>query len=87
MATDRKGRKLHIGDVVHIPATITGIDKHDEFYNVALETVETMHPANHRTSLLLNAKQVELVAALGDSQTDIDVHKALSDSRIVKPPL
>lgn len=61
MPHDRKGQQLKIGDIVMIPAIITGVDRHDEYINVAVDTIEPMFPGEHKTPILLNAHQVEIV--------------------------
>lgn len=61
MPHDRKNKAIQIGDVVMVPAIVTGVDKHEDFINLALETIETMYPGEHKTPLLLNCRQVEVI--------------------------
>lgn len=77
MAADRHGRNLRVGDIVNIPCTITGVDAHAEFINLAVETVEPMFPGDKKSSWILNAKQVELAQSLGDSAVNVDVATAI----------
>jgi len=62
---DRNGNELKVGDVVYVPAVVVKIDMIPEFYNIECETVEPMFPGEHKTPLLLNAKQVEKPIVLG----------------------
>lgn len=61
MPHDRKNHPIKIGDIVSIPAVVTGVDRHPNYINIAVETIEPMFPAEHKTPLLLNARQVEVV--------------------------
>ena len=61
MPSDRKGQTVKIGDLVMIPAVVTEIRPNDEFLNVTVDTLEPMHPAPHKTAIILNAHQVEVV--------------------------
>jgi hypothetical protein len=61
MPKDRKEQEVKVGDFVMIPAMVTEIQPNDEFINVVVETLEPMHPANHKTQLVLNARQIEVV--------------------------
>lgn len=58
---DHQGEPLNIGDIVVVPCVITGIDKHPEFINVALETRWPMLPGDNKTPILVNTTQVILV--------------------------
>ena len=82
MARDMNGRRLHVGDVVMIPATVLGCDT-DEVCNLAVETTEPLG-AGSKTRFPMSSKQVVLVEALGSSKTDIDVDTAMSDSQAMK---
>lgn len=84
MPFDRTGKRLHVGDIVNIPAQVTGLDCHEEFINCALSTLEPIKDGGEKTPLLLNTRQVELLLPLGQSNPDLNVQKAVSDSRIVK---
>ncbi len=62
MANDRKGEELNVGDVVMIPCVVKSIDSpHDEFCNITVETAERMYPCEHKTQIILNGRQVEVV--------------------------
>lgn len=82
MAVDRRGQKLHVGDIVSVLCTVKGIDREGKL-GLLVETVIPSTGETHR-QLLFNCEQVELVQALGDSALDIDVRTALSDSGLLK---
>ena len=60
MLHDRNGEVLLLGDVVFIPCIVIKVEETaPEFYNVTLETIEPMFPGEHKTPIILNAKQIE----------------------------
>lgn len=61
MPSDRKGEPVRVGDFVMIPAVVTEIHSQDEFINVVMETMDPMYPARHKTQIILNAHQIEVV--------------------------
>lgn len=61
MPTDRKNQDIKEGDIVLIPAIVTKVEAVDDFHNLVCETVEPLRPAEHKTTLLLNSRQVEVV--------------------------
>jgi hypothetical protein len=61
MPQDRKDQPVRVGDFVMIPAMVTEIQSNDEFINVVVETLESMHPAEHKTKIVLNSHQIEVV--------------------------
>jgi hypothetical protein len=64
MPHDRDGALLVVGDLVNIPARITGISSTgSEYCNLNLETVEKMYPGDYKSSVPLNAKQVVKVVS------------------------
>ena len=82
--TDRKGNRVHPGDIVMIPCRVVGIDSHiHEFYNVMLKTIEPMYPSKSETPIILNVNQVELLEPLGHSDPSMDVQQAIEESRLV----
>lgn len=64
MPHDRKGNLLKVGDIVMVPAQVIGTHRHDEYYNVNLETVELMYPGIGVSYFSLNSKQVDKVEPL-----------------------
>lgn len=84
MPHDRKNHKLHPGDVVMIPCVVLGIDKHAEYINLALESVEGRYPDGKKEMFLVNARQTELIEAVGHSDAEIDVEKAMIDSGVLQ---
>lgn len=87
MAHDSVGNKLHVGDIVDLPCRITGVDECEDFINVALETLEPVHPARHFRNLVVNAKQVRLVIPVGGTQTDISVLDSVEASKSGELPI
>lgn len=79
MPVDRKGNKLHTGDIVHIPCVVVGIDPHPEFINVMLQTLEPVPPTDRKRDILINSQLTELVESLGESSSDIDVTTAINE--------
>jgi hypothetical protein len=63
MPHDKHGQVLTVGDRVTVLATVKSVTTTEEYCNVGLETVEPMYPGETRSSLTLNAKQVERVQA------------------------
>ncbi len=61
MPHDKNGQELKVGDTVNIEATVTDVQLGEEFCNVNLETVEPMFPGEHKTLIVLNARQTEKV--------------------------
>lgn len=61
MPHDKNGALLVEGDRVLIPCIVRSVTTGEEFCNVTLETEEPMFPGNQKTSITLNAKQVERV--------------------------
>lgn len=59
MPHDRDGKLLEVGDFVYIPCVIDLISTGEEYCNVTLKTVENMYPGEYKTTITLNAKQVE----------------------------
>lgn len=59
MPHDKNGKALAEGDKVIVRATVKQIHAGEEYCNVGLETDEPMFPSEHKTSITLNAKQVE----------------------------
>lgn len=55
---DCKGRPLSVGDRVMVPFTVTQAMLTEEYCNLSLETVATMHPGTSKTSMTANARQV-----------------------------
>jgi hypothetical protein len=83
---DRKGKKIHVGDVVNVPCVVRGITQVPYGYNVLLEPLEALSDTQNssRPEMLVNARQVELVNSIGESALDIDVGQALSDRAMLK---
>jgi len=67
MPHDRKGVLLSAGDVVNVPCKVTDIQASTGFCNVTVETVEEMPGNNTKTTITLNAKQVERVSGAAGS--------------------
>lgn len=63
MPHDKNGHTLVAGDLVNIPARVREVysTDGDAYCNVCLETVEPMFPTESKSTITLNAKQVELV--------------------------
>lgn len=59
MPHDKNGRALSAGDEVTIRAKVVDVNAGEEYCNVSLDTVEPMYPGEHKTHIVLNAKQVE----------------------------
>lgn len=67
---DHANRPLKVGDLVVVPCIVTGIDKHPDFINVALETRWAMEPGPNKTPIILNTKQVLLVESSREMMPD-----------------
>ena len=78
MPHDKNGTPLVLGDKVNVAAVVTDIHMGEEFCNVTLETEEVMYPSGAKSTLALNAKQVE--KASGAGQDNI-----VTDPRLVNP--
>lgn len=63
MPHDKNGHVLKVGDKVVIHASVTSITEGQEYCNLGVSTDEVMFPSNEKTSITLNAKQVERVPA------------------------
>ncbi len=61
MPHDRDGRILEVGDLVIVYCKITSIQPTDEYCNLTLETEEPMYPADNKSTIVLNSKQVEVL--------------------------
>lgn len=61
MPHDKHGKELTAGDTVTITATVTGVSSGENHCNLTVETVEGMLPSNAKTTITLNAHQVEKV--------------------------
>jgi hypothetical protein len=61
MPHDKNGVLIEEGDLVNIRARVKTVTTGEEYCNVTLETVEPMFPGTDKNSIVLNAKQVELV--------------------------
>lgn len=59
---DKNGKVIQAGDIVNVPCRVTTVHTGEEYCNVSLETVEPMYPGDNKSTLTLNAKQVELIA-------------------------
>jgi hypothetical protein len=58
---DKNGERVRVDDLVTVRCRVTAVSLGDDFCNVSLETVEPMHPGDHKTGISLNARQVEKV--------------------------
>lgn len=58
MPHDKNGAELAIGDKVTVEAVVKEIQTGEEYCNVSLETSEPMHPAETKTPICLNTRQV-----------------------------
>lgn len=58
MPHDMNGMELKVSDAVLIPCKIKAIHLTEEYCNVDLETNSAMYPANNRTSMTLNSRQL-----------------------------
>jgi hypothetical protein len=86
---DHNDNPLKIGDIVAVPCVITGIDKHPDFINVALQTRWPMYPGENKTPIILNTSQVILVKKseklMDDSVHVMDVIQEIKEgSGIIK---
>ena len=61
MPHDAYGHALNIGDVVYIAAKVKEIQQTADYCNVTVETEKGMFPSDTRTTLHLNAHQVEKI--------------------------
>lgn len=78
MSIDRKGRRIHVGDIVSVPCVVKGVDQTGTPLSVL---VETLVPGGEiPRQMLFNANQVEITESLGESALDIDVKTAISDT-------
>ncbi len=68
MPHDKNGHVLNEGDLVSIPARVTSVmsTDGDAWSNVIVETVEPMYPGDTKTTISLNAKQVEKAPAVDE---------------------
>ena len=60
MPHDRKGHELQAGDLIMIEAIVRSVSPGEEYCNLTLDTVEPMYPADTKTCIVLNARQVTL---------------------------
>jgi hypothetical protein len=79
MPLDGRGRKLHVGDTVNVPCVVTGVDGHEEYCNIAVETLEAMFPGPNKTAIVLNTRQVILTKRVGASDSDIACLTAIAN--------
>lgn len=61
MPHDIHGKLLSVGDTVKVLCRVKEIHNTEEYCNVNLETLQPMYPGEHRSGIVLNAKQVEKV--------------------------
>jgi len=59
---DKNGVRVRVDDLVTVRCRVIAVQLGDEFCNLSLETVEPMHPADHKSALSLNSQQVEKVS-------------------------
>jgi hypothetical protein len=59
MPHDRNGQALKVGDRVTVKGTVTSVSPGPDYCNITVETDEVMFPGTSRTSISLNARQVE----------------------------
>ena len=65
MPHDKNNNVLAVGDSVIIRAKITSIQMGEEYCNLSAETDEKMYPGENKSTMTLNAKQVEKVGENG----------------------
>lgn len=58
---DKNGKPLTDGDKVTLTCVIRSCTGGPDYCNIMVETVEPMFPGEHKTSISLNAKQVEKI--------------------------
>lgn len=61
MPHDRKGNKVEVGDIVTILGKVKDVQPQEEYCNVTVETVFPMLPGTDKSTLTLNANQVEKI--------------------------
>jgi len=63
MPHDKNGKLVENGARVRVDFIVTNVyqTEGDGYCNASLETVEPMFPGQHKTSLTVNTKQVEVV--------------------------
>lgn len=60
MPHDANGKLIQKGDHVDLPCIVTGVNAGEEYCNCTLETLHPMFPAEHKTSVVVNTRQVVL---------------------------
>lgn len=63
MPHDKFGAEVKAGDQVVLRCKVLSVQAHADFCNCTLETVEPLHPGQHKTAVTCNAGQVELAGA------------------------
>jgi len=81
MPHDMHGIPISVGDRVRVPAVVVQVTTGEEYCNVTLATELPMFPGEIKTSLVLNAKQVEKVLDHDDDarQRGVPVNSSTGD--------
>jgi hypothetical protein len=72
MPHDKNGNPLSVGDKVLVRAEITSVSQGEDYCNVSAVTLEPIYPGEAKTSLTLNAKQVERIGGPEGSLESVD---------------
>lgn len=70
MPHDKNGNLLREGDEVVLRCKVTTVQSHLEYCNLNLSTIEPMFPGTTPTTIVVNAKQVELVRGVDEGQAN-----------------
>lgn len=62
MPHDKHGFEVAVGDQVVLMCIVKDVQKDVDFCNTTLETVEPMFPGTYKTTITVNAKQLEKLA-------------------------
>ena len=84
MAHDKRGNKLHKGDIVAITCEVEGVDEDDDIIlNCALMPTQGRSPDGKKQILIVSSRQVELLSRKDFRKTDpnLDVDSVLIQNK------
>lgn len=58
MPHDQNGHPIIVGDVVFVACKVIEVHESEDYCNLSLQTLEPMFPADNKSILTLNARQV-----------------------------
>ena len=80
MPHDKYDKQLRVGDHVLVRCVVTQVVPGTDYCNATLETIEPMFPAQHKTVIQVNTKQIELCQIV---TFQVDGHEYHSNHRFL----